>query len=65
MNNFAKIWTAAISVAFMSSRVAALDLSGTDYEKIVKEFNVDPVLLYSFALIESAVVSDNGASDSP
>lgn len=32
-------------------------LSGTIFDQAGKEFNVDPVLLYSVALVESAVVS--------
>lgn len=42
----------------IASRCFALDLSGTIFEKAGKRFNVDPDLLYSISLVESAVTSE-------
>lgn len=39
---------------------AGLDLSGTLYEQVAQEFKLDPLLLYSVALLESATKSDQG-----
>lgn len=65
MNSFARVWIAAVSVALLSSRVLARDLSGTTYEKVGREFDLDPLLLYSVTLVESAVVSNDGTTVSP
>lgn len=65
MKNIAKTCLTAAALSVLGSNVLALDLEGTVYEKVGREFDVDPVLLYSVALVESAVVSDDGAKVSP
>ena len=46
---------------FTQAAASTFDLAGTIYEKAGREFDVDPTLLYSVALIESAVASEDGS----
>lgn len=45
----------------ISARAFAFDLTGTIYETAGAEFDIDPVLLYSVALVESAADTEDGS----
>ena len=45
----------------MCARAFAVDLGGTSYETAGAEFDIDPVLLYSVALVESAAATEDGS----
>jgi len=44
----------------MSQTVLAINLAGTVFDFAGKKYEVDPALLYSIAIVESAVVSNQG-----
>lgn len=48
---------------FASSIVQALDLKGTVFEKAGRLYDVDPDLIYSISLVESAVTSETLGND--
>ena len=48
---------AAVSL-FASPTMAAVDLSGTVFETVGCRYHIDPKLLYSISLVESAVKTD-------
>ena len=48
-----------LGVTFAMGQVVAMDLSGTVFEKAGEKFNVDPELIYSIAIVESAVTSED------
>ena len=48
---------AAVSL-FASPTMAAIDLSGTVFETVGSRYHIDPKLLYSISLVESAVKAD-------
>lgn len=50
-----------ISLLTASGNAFAIDLSGTIFEKVAHNYNLDPVLLYSVALAESASGRGNGS----
>lgn len=52
MKNKAK--ALVLSAALLSSTANAIDLSGTIFDKAAKAYNLDPLLVYSVALAESA-----------
>lgn len=49
-------------ITFASSMTFALDFSDTAFERAAKPHNIDPALLYSLSLIESAKATDNTAT---
>lgn len=49
-----------LSTALLSSTANAIDLNGTIFDKAAKEHNLDPLLVYSVALAESASGIGNG-----
>lgn len=55
---------AAIALAVSSANLNAFTLEGTVFDRVGKEMNVDPVLLYSVALTESAL-SNGGKQIAP
>ncbi len=59
MNNKAKVLV--LSAALLSSTANAIDLSGTIFDKAAKAHNLDPLLVYSVALAESASGRGNGS----
>lgn len=62
-----KIISIALTIASTSVfSVSAFDLSGTEFELAAKRYNLDPALLYSVALAESAYTrGDNNVSPWP
>ena len=52
----------ACAFALIGSQASAFELSGSDFEKVGIEKNIDPVLLYSVALAESAYSSEGSTS---
>ncbi len=59
MKNKAK--ALVLSAALLSSTANAIDLSGTIFDKAAKAYNLDPLLVYSVALAESASGRGNGS----
>ena len=53
---------ALVTGTVMCARAIAFDLSGTIYETAGVEFDIDPVLLYSVALVESATDAEDGSA---
>lgn len=49
----------ALLLAVMIGQANAIDLTGTVFEKAGDKFNVDPQLIYSIAIVESAVASED------
>lgn len=59
MKNKAK--ALVLSAAVLSSAANGIDLSGTVFDKAAKAHNLDPLLVYSVALAESASGRGNGS----
>ncbi|EGQ8542034.1 transglycosylase SLT domain-containing protein [Vibrio parahaemolyticus] len=59
MNKKAK--ALVLSAVLLSSTANAIDLSGTIFDKAAKAHNLDPLLVYSVALAESASGRGNGS----
>ncbi len=56
---------ALLCLTLASSWAHSFDLSGTMFDRVGKEFNIDPVLLYSIALAESAYSTNNDGFIAP
>ncbi|QBB14542.1 transglycosylase SLT domain-containing protein [Edwardsiella piscicida] len=49
-----KIKSLVLSLLFLSSATNAIDLQGTIFDKAAKKYGIDPLIIYSVSLAESA-----------
>lgn len=59
MQTSIKTSVGTLLIAGLMGQALAIDLTGTVFEKAGEKFNVDPQLIYSIAIVESAVTSED------